>query len=497
MNGRSGTWMLVAVFGLIMAAGLPPRAQACPGCNPTCDTFCDEVAAMDVAVIARLVAGPVAGGDSQVELKPSRFEVTRVLKGERLARVGDKFEALLLGGGKVGDQFLLLGIARPQMLWSTPRAFSNRSVEYLARLTLLPGNSIERYRFVLNYLEDEDKDLAGDAYNEFAKAPYQVVRSMKDDLRHDEIVARLNDPNVPATRRRLYFVMLGIVGTDRDLPLLEEMLQSGDREQRRGLDMIVFSYLSIRGESGLAKIEEWFLRNEKCDFSDSYAAVMALRMHVAEGTLTARQVAGPLRSVLARPQIADLVIPDLARWEDWGAMDQVFGLYKSADEKSNWVRVPVVNYLRACPLPRAKELLAECEKIDPDAFRRAHAFFPSVTPPPAEKGAQNTVPHPSRPLFVSTDASASPASFTAPVPEPDSEPAARPIPPQAAAKGASTEAATAILASVNPGAAPAKALKAGASPQPNLWLLLGVPILSGAALWMLQSSILRGRIGRG
>jgi hypothetical protein len=53
------------------------------------------------------------------------------------------------------------------------------------------------------------------------------------------------------------------------------------------------------------------------------------------------------------------------------------------------------------------------------------------------------------------------------------------------------------VASINPGAAPAKALRISPAPRANLWQLLGVPLLAGAVLWFLQSSILRGRIGRG
>src|SRR4029078_9448756 len=74
---------------------------------------------------------------------------------------------------------------------------------------------------------------------------------------------------------------------------------------------------------------------------------------------------------------ADLVIRDLARYEDWTSVDKLFDLYKNADEKTSWVRVPVVNYLRVCPLPKAKELLKRCEKIVPQAVNRGNTFFPA------------------------------------------------------------------------------------------------------------------------
>jgi hypothetical protein len=74
--------------------------------------------------------------------------------------------------------------------------------------------------------------------------------------------------------------------------------------------------------------------------------------------------------------LADLVIPDLARWEDWSQIERLVRLFKEADEESSWVRVPVVNYLLVCPKPEAKQYIKELEKIDPDAVKRARIFLP-------------------------------------------------------------------------------------------------------------------------
>ena len=81
-----------------------------------------------------------------------------------------------------------------------------------------------------------------------------------------------------------------------------------------------------------------------------------------------------MRLMLDRPELADLVIPDLARWEDWTITDKLVDLFKNADEKTSWVRVPVVQYLLANPDPKMEELISELEKIDGDAVRRAKFF---------------------------------------------------------------------------------------------------------------------------
>ena len=83
--------------------------------------------------------------------------------------------------------------------------------------------------------------------------------------------------------------------------------------------------------------------------------------------------------MLGRPQLADLVVPDLSRWEDWESMPRLIALFKEATDENSWVRVPVINYLRKCPLPEAEASIVELEKIDPDAVRRARTFFPVST----------------------------------------------------------------------------------------------------------------------
>jgi hypothetical protein len=196
-------------------------------------------------------------------------------------------------------------------------------------------------------------------------------------------VAWIKDPAVPAARRRLYLVMLGVCGDQRDAALLEGLMRSDEHKDKTALDMVVSSYLLLRGEAGLPLVEELFLANKQADYSDTYGAIMAIRFQANDfGAVEKKALVKSLHALLDRPDLADLVIPDLAKWEDWAAIDQLFDLYKNADPKQSWVRVPVVNYLRTCPLPKAKKLLEECERIDPAAVEKAKTFFP--TPPSVE-----------------------------------------------------------------------------------------------------------------
>lgn len=465
-----GVAVAVALFSV---GGL---ASACPFCSATSQTFSEELSTMDVAVIAKLVSVPPASTKAGDEIQKATFEVVSLIKGEAHIKPGEKLETLYFGDGTVGKTFLVMGITPPKVMWSTPLPLSERGIKYLNQLTKLPKDGAERLVFFQNYLEDEDEMLARDAYDEFARAPYSQVKSIKDKMNHDQVVAWIKNADIPASRRRLYLVMLGVIGGEKDLPMIEEFMKSSDRKAKSGLDALIACYLTLKGESGLPLVEELFLANEKADYADTYAAIMAIRFHGSEGgIIDSKRLVKSLHPMLNRPELADLVIPDLAKWEDWAVMDKLFDLYKTANEKNSWVRVPVVNYLRACPLAKAKELLKECETIDPAAVKRANSFFPTApAAPTAEKASQAELPSvPSvEPLGSqgATLAAARPASGP-------------PAPP--------ADEGDQLASALNEGVQLAAAVRKSPAPAANLWAVLGVPWGVGLALMLLQWSVLR------
>lgn len=376
---RTGFWGLALAMFLGASAAL--AHQACPFCPAAAKTFAEEIETMDVSVIAKLVKLPPKSDAKSDELPKGRFEIIDVLRGSQHVKLGDEFEALYFGNGEVGKTFLVWGVEPPAVNWATPLPVSDRGQEYLKSSLKLPKDGSERLVFFQNYLEDKDEMLARDAYDEFARAPYTALQGMKKDMNHDQLIAWIKDKDIPASRRRLYLCMMSVCGSKDDIPFLEEMVKSTDPHARGALDALIASYLSMKGAEGLPLIEELFLTNKEAAYSDIYSAIMSLRFHGTEGgVIDKKRIVESMRHLLKNPKLADLIIPDLARWEDWDSLETMVVLFKEADDKSSWVRVPVVNYLRSCPLPRAKEALAELEKIDPAAVERAKSFFPFVGP---------------------------------------------------------------------------------------------------------------------
>jgi hypothetical protein len=223
---------------------------------------------------------------------------------------------------------------------------------------------------------------------------------LKDKMRHEQIVARVQDPQLPTSRRRLYLVMLSACGGPADVPLLEGLIRSSDRKFRESLDAMIGCYLLLKGPAGMPLVEDLFLKNRKAEYADTYSAVTALRFHGTETNALPRdRLLEGLRYLLDRPQLADLVIPDLARWQDWSVMERLVRLFKEAEAGSSWVRVPVINYLRMCPDPKAQQYIEELKAIDPEAVKRANVFLPFGGAKPAAPAApdQGTRPVPVRP----------------------------------------------------------------------------------------------------
>lgn len=369
------------------------RAAACPFCNAISQTLRQEMSAMDAVVIATAQQGDLTRDKDTGQVL---MRVEKVLKGSDLVSESSDVLAIYYGDVSIGRRFLLMGVDPPDMQWSC-LPVGQRAEEYIAKIPTLPEDGAERLLFYYDFLQDDESMLARDAYDEFAIAPYDDVKKIAPKMDHDALVGWISDPEMSTDRKRLYLTLLGVCGDEKDLPMLENMLRSTQKSTRGGLDALVACYLTLGGEKGLPLVNELFLANKDAAYADTYAAIMAIRFHGTEGDVIARSaLVESLHHVLERKDLADLVIPDLARWNDWSQIDRLVQLFKDADADNNWIRVPVINYLRACPEDKAKEAIAELEKIDPESVKRANTFFSIPVPARDTTGSQSSVTRPAK-----------------------------------------------------------------------------------------------------
>ncbi len=390
-------------FLLIFAAitgSFGRTANACPFCSAVSQTLRQEMVAMDAVVIASAAqSGATRNPDTgEVEMK-----IEKILKGDSLVSVGETVKAIYYGEVEVGRRFMLSGVDPPNMQWSC-LPLSERAEAYVIKITELPDDPLKRLEFFYDYLQDSEQMLSRDTYDEFAITPYPVIQALKPKMDHDKLVEWIQDPEMSADRKRLYLTMLGVCGTDADISMLEQMLRSTQKSTRGGLDALIACYLTLAGEKGLPLVDELFLNNQQAPYADTYAAIMAVRFHGTEGEVIPRSaLVDSLHHVLDRPDLADLVIPDLARWNDWTQIDRLTELFIKADSNNNWVRVPVVNYLRACPLPEAKTAIKKLEEVDPESVRRANTFFAIPVPAKEAIPSSSSIERPKTRQFVDSN----------------------------------------------------------------------------------------------
>lgn len=350
-------------------------AVACPFCDAVAATLRQEIAGAEAAVIGVVQGRPAA---SDAERLPLR--ITRRLKGPAELAPGTMLSVAEAGGGLAGERVLAVGRGGGPLVWSA-RPLSRRGEAYLVAVCEAEDEQA-RLRHCLRFLGDREPLLADDAYGEFAVAPYAAVRDLAADLDHDQLLRWIEESQTPAALRRLSLTLVGVCGDQRDLPMLEEMLKD-EAWRREGLDALVACYLSLAGEAGLARVEEAFLANAEATASEVYQVIAAIRFHGTESrTIPQGALAQALHPVLARADMADLVIADLARWNDWTQVPRVVELFEESSSADRLLRVAIVTYLQACPLESGRQALLYVEAIDPVSVQRSGRFF--AAPPRRE-----------------------------------------------------------------------------------------------------------------
>jgi hypothetical protein len=375
----------VVAVGLAVAGA----ARGCPFCSATQRTLGEELLSTDAAVLARLEKAPPPydpnkdDGASFRSIDPessnATFRIVEKLRGgEHLVGI-DSIEVTFFGQPDKEKLFLITGIRTDRLDWTTPLPLSKPAEDYVRKLMTLPEKGPERLAYFQDFLEHEDPMLAQDAYDEFARAPYDVVIAMKDHMHHDRLVEWIHNVELPPSRRQLYLTMLGVCGKPSDLPMLEyymsptaahykaasdaalaagvafsprmfqpvvhDAAERHERYKRQGLDAMIACYLKLKGADGLPLVEELFLKDPHGEYKDTFSAISALRFHGDQTEVIPRErLAESMRLVLDNPTFADLVIADLSRWEDWGVMDRLAQMFKDA-EKTSYVRLPIATYM--------------------------------------------------------------------------------------------------------------------------------------------------------
>jgi hypothetical protein len=357
---------------------------ACPFCTALKPTLVQRRESAAVAAVGELVE---VAADRQV------YRLHKVLRGESLLTDARKLivprqravavaatAAKDAGPAKLGSLVVLLATrtdeAAHELTWDvTP--VSELGYAYFVRAPASKLPTRERLKFFAAYLEHRDESLAEDAYLEFGHAPYDEVARVADLLPMESLRKWLVDPRVPQPRKGFYGLALGLAQNDNDrranVALLRKLVLEPADDFRAGFDGVLGGYLVAAGEPALKLIEERILANPRAAEGDVRHAQTALRFchEFGRESLTSQQLSKAARRLLARPEFAATAIIDLARWQDWDALENIAGLFGRPGYESPETTRAVVGYLLACPAPQAARELARLRKLDSKAVADA------------------------------------------------------------------------------------------------------------------------------
>ncbi|WP_417392915.1 hypothetical protein [Gimesia sp.] len=393
MNVRKRTGIrrcsMFVLCGLVLHFYLS-QLVACPFCPGPSTTLSEQLSQADVALLGQW-SSAMAGTFEKTG--QTSFQISEVLHQPLKSnlKAGEQITLSRHYDGKPGELFLLTGSRGISLHWNEPVAVTTASIEYVKRAPSQEMETSHRLRYFLKHLEHPDQIIANDAFAEFANAPFEAVTPLAEELPREKLRSWLENENTPVPRLGLYGLLLGLCGQESDIQFMEAKIRVPAREIRMGIGGLMSGYLLLTGSAGLDKIDESKFKDKTAAFSETFAGMQALSFMWTFGAdqIEKRRLNRSMRLLLERPELADLVIANLARWEDWTVMDRLAELYAAEDYDVRSIKKAIIRYfLRASLVPptnaggtdletsrKAKEFLELLRQTDPKTVQSAERFF--------------------------------------------------------------------------------------------------------------------------
>lgn len=353
--------LLLAGWFISPAAAISPHVEK---------TLAEKAESADVAVICHLKFVEVEGGSAV-----ARFVFDDTLRGKEFLGETMSLDHDELIDTSVGDRYLLLGReSEDSISWRVPTRISANVAEYLQRRVRLPQAIKPQLEFYLPLLEHEEQVIAEDVANQLNKFTEAELALLKSKFKNDQLIAWTETTDIPLPRKQLYYRMLGVSGKLPEQLYLRRLLVKGEADNRC-LNAVMSAYLQLGGVDAANELRKRYIEDPNAGMAEVYCAILAFRhdTRVAKSLPRETRLAA-YRAVVRIPNMADLVISDLAFEKDWSMIEPLAELFVREEGNSSWTKIPTIRYLWACPLDEAKEMLKELEAIDPVAFNRARKF---------------------------------------------------------------------------------------------------------------------------
>jgi len=379
---------LPVLIALALLIVVQSTVSACPFCSAPSLTLSEQMQQAD-AVLQISYLDAQRGKDGKAG--QTTYKIEKVIKApEGTVKTGETLELPAYRAAQKGDLFLLTGTQAAAIEWAAPLDVSRKAFDYIVNAPSPDLEYSKRLPYFLKYLEHEDEVISNDAYGEFANAPYEEIAKLADHIPAEKVRDWVADEKTVPTRLGLYGLLLGLGGDKNDAAVMLEKINKPTQDFRLGIDGIMSGYLMIAQEEGLKQLEISKLKAKDVPFSETYAAMQALRFmwRYEPGKISKDNLRASMRLLLERPELADLVIADLSRWEDWKVTDRLIAMYDEEDFSIPSIKRAIIRYLLVASSKnevsageppsyavKAAAALEEIQEKDPKIYRDAKRFF--------------------------------------------------------------------------------------------------------------------------
>ena len=334
---------LLVAAALIIAMSLN-AASACPFCPIPDATFSEQLDQSDMALFVQWISS--TPGDGKSDPGQTTYRVVNVLKQPAADYATDSLVTLPTARTAPPEsRFLLFGVSDPTVQWKNPIAMTDAGLKYIAESPGRDEAVSQRLPYFLKHLDDPNLVISNDAFSEFAGAPYKDIAPLANRFSASQLRKWITAPKTPQTRIGFYGLMLGLSGTPADAEFLRAEINKPTETFRLGLDGMMGGYILLLKDEGLPLLEARL--SSQSTITESYAAMQALRFlwEYAPQCVGKDRLRQAMRTALDRPQLAELAIIDLTRWEDWDSMPRLVEMFDSPAYSEKTTRRAVARYL--------------------------------------------------------------------------------------------------------------------------------------------------------
>lgn len=205
--------------------------------------------------------------------------------------------------------------------------------------------------YFYKHFDAADWSVSADAFQEFSNADYADVALAAVKMDPEHLLKMLKDPNTSPARYGLYGMLLGHCGKgETHGKLLREFIDNPKIKQATGLDGLLAGFAMLDHKGGLDYVAN-LIKDKQEEFLVRYAALRSLRFfwEYRNDVVAKKDTVASALPLLEQPDIADIAIDDLRKWNQWDLAPKVLALFDKATHEIPIVQRSIIKFALSAP----------------------------------------------------------------------------------------------------------------------------------------------------